>query len=173
MACSPLPGRGPLSAVTDAPRTCGPFFPKAAPNRPRGSFCSVSVVPLAWPSRAGLRLRLTAHHCSGSSASAFGLVEPASAARASRASTPSEPRVAAADPSASAAELARQSSSGTAEARRRSRDCTARKHVAIPSCRCGAKFSVKPSLASPCGPGRRLIGRRRAQHWQLPLAPVC
>ena len=101
--------------------------PRLPPTGPAAPFCSVSAVPLAWlpraappapPERSG-----SSHRRSGSPTSAAGPGEPASAAFAARALTLCAPRVAAADPSASAAWLARQrGSSGATEARRQSRD---------------------------------------------------
>ena len=100
---------------------------------------AVKSCPTAPPDRSA-----SSHRCSGSSASAVGFVEPASAANAPRAPTPSLPRAVAVDPSATAARRA-------AEARRRNRDKHRRRTRATSSDRCGVKTSIKPPLASSSG----------------------
>ena len=78
-------------------------------------------------------------------------VEPASAACAASAPILSAPRAAAADPSASAAQLALLVR-GVPQAPLRLGGATAVSAVGTGSGLRGAKFSVKLSLASPCGP---------------------
>ena len=111
-----LPAAGPASrtALLRPRSRSRSLSPRPLPIVLAAPSCSVSVVPRRCPSRAVLRLHLATllHRCSGSSASAAGLVEPGSAAGAAgaagaaRASTPSVPRAAAADPSVSGARLA-------------------------------------------------------------------
>ena len=140
MACS-LSWRRPRGSSRRSPprsaprplRSCGL---KLAFSTPKGCSQSASRLHLAqsawshWSDRqevlpppAPLERSASSHRCSGSSASADGPGESASAASATRAPTLSGPRAAAGDPSASAARLASQrGSSGAVEARRRSRD---------------------------------------------------
>ena len=72
-------GSCPCALLRHRSRSCSPL-PKAAPNRPRGSILlsqrgltglSVKSCPAAPPDRS-----VSSHRCSGSSASAAGLVEP-------------------------------------------------------------------------------------------------
>ena len=104
--------RFPVSSGSLRPRSCAPapdrgrLFRRLLPNRSRGSFLlsqrgatglAVKSCPAAPPERSA-----SSHRRSSSSASA-GPVEPAGASSGFRAPTPSERRVPAADPSASAA----------------------------------------------------------------------
>ena len=118
-----------LLAAGLLPRSCVPvralllLSPRLVPNVLVAPSCSASVVPQGCPSRAVLRLLLTARSPPTAAPAPRPLLLALSSpgARPARASAPSVPRAAAADPSASAAWFASRSS-GAAEARRRNRD---------------------------------------------------
>ena len=123
-------------------------LPKALPGRSRGSILlsqrgptglSVKSCSAAPPDRS-----VSTHRRSGSQASAVGSVEPRSAAGAASPSAPSEPRVEAVDPSASATWPACLVEVATLAPLRlgvANVTSTAGERDATPSVRCGAKFS--------------------------------
>ena len=141
------------------PRSCGSVTLAFSCTQGRKSAPRLRSAQSAWPTGLAVKSCLRAppersgsSQRSGSSASAACPVKPASAVSAARAPTPSAPRVAAADPSASAAGWPVK---GNPQALLRLGGAAATSavgaHAGTRSGRCGLKFGVKLSSSLPCG----------------------